>query len=115
MAETISEMLKKQRDSLARVQTIGGKNYIGYFNAEFFFGIRTNNVSSYISQRLRGKELKMQIPEQQSTVVFFDDEDLISFDDCMQRLDRAVKIQESYALADVFDNQCEQRNIDSDN
>jgi hypothetical protein len=103
---TIQEQLKSQRELLARLQSIGQKNYIGYFDKDgLFHGVRTNNIDVYISQRLRGKELRMQVPKEQSTVIYFDDEDIIKFDDCIARLERAVKIQANYALADVFDNQ----------
>jgi hypothetical protein len=113
---TVTDALKKQRESLTRVQSVGGKNYIGYFdqNQDFFYGVKTNHIEEYISLRLRDKEVKMQLPAQQTTVTYFDDEDLIKFDECVARLDRAVKIQANYALADVFDNQCSNRDMNTD-
>ena len=108
MAEvSILEALKKSKAALARVQTHSGKNYIGFFEGEFFYGVPTNDVKTYVSQKLRGKELKMQIPEMNSVIIYFDDEDSISFDECTAQLDRATKIQADYALADVFDNLCD--------
>ena len=108
MAEVrLVEVLKKNKAALARVQTHSGKNYIGFFEGEFFFGVPTNDVRTYVSQKLRSKELKMQIPEINSVIIYFDDEDTRVLDDCIAQLERATKIQADYALADVFDNLCD--------
>jgi hypothetical protein len=108
---TVLDSIKSQRDKLARVSCNDGKIRIGYFDDnDLFYGVRTNHIEEYVSQRLRGKEVKMQLPEQQTTITYFTDDDLVSFDTCMARLDRAMKIQNNYALAEVFDNECGGRN-----